>query len=298
MQTLREQVQIDYGRGALGSLGIFRDPVALHRASAEIDRLNGVGLVHRRVSTAEAIELEPALAPFANRLAGAIRYETDETGDAHRYCVSLFERARVEGVEFSFGAEASIEMHSGRVAAIESGGKRFTADQYVVAAGSYSTLLMEQARVRLPVRPAKGYSITFENARARSMPTRSIIDHQVHIVIVPFTSAIRIAGTVEFAGFDRSLNPLRIRGLLTHMRDILPQGQWDETAGRPWCGLRPLSPDGVAIIGPTPVANLWVNSGQGPLGWTCAAGAAQLLTQLISGDEPSIDPLPYSLARF
>ena len=62
------------------------------------------------------------------------------------------------------------------------------------------------------------------------------------------------------------------------------------------CG-RP-QPDGVAIIGPTPVTNLWVNSGQGHLGWTLAAGCAQLLTDLMSGDSPGIDPAPYALARF
>ena len=298
MQTLREQAQIEYGRGTLGSLGIFRDPDALDRASAEISKLSGTGLVYRRISTTEALELEPALAPLADRLSGAMLYESDETGDAHRYCVALAERARTAGVEFKFGGEASIEMHAGRVAAVVSGGKHFSADHYVVAAGSYSTLLMQQAGVRLPVQPAKGYSITFENGGSPPLLGRPIIDHHLHVVIVPFTNAIRIAGTAEFAGYDSSLNPARIRNLLTTMRDILPQGRWDESAAKPWCGLRPLSPDGVAIIGPTPVANLWVNSGQGPLGWTCAAGSAQLLTQLLSGDEPGLDPSPYSLARF
>jgi D-amino-acid dehydrogenase len=224
-------------------------------------------------------------------------YDSDETGDAYRYCVALAERAQAAGVEFKFGTEASIEMHSGKVAAVVSGGRRYTADHYVVAAGSYSTLLMQQAGVRLPVRPAKGYSITFENEGA-ALLGRPIIDHHLHVVIVPFTNAIRVAGTAEFAGYDSSLNPVRVRSLLSTMRDILPQGRWDEGAAKPWCGLRPLSPDGVAIIGPTRVANLWVNSGQGPLGWTCAAGSAQLLSQLMSGDEPGIDPSPYSLARF
>lgn len=298
MQALRDQAQIEYGRGALGSLGIFRDRDALAHAEAEISKLNGTGLACRRVSTAEALELEPALAPLADQLSGAMFYESDETGDAHRYCVALAERARAAGVEFKFGTEASIEKHSGKVAAVVSGGKRYTADHYVVAAGSYSTLLMRQAGVRLPVRPAKGYSVTFENEGERPLLGRPIIDHHLHVVIVPFTNATRVAGTAEFAGYDQSLNPVRVRSLLSTVRDILPQGRWEESAAKPWCGLRPVSPDGVAIIGSTPISNLWINSGQGPLGWTCAAGSAQLLTQLMSGDEPGIDPSPYSLARF
>lgn len=298
MQALRDQTQMDYGRGALGSLGVFRDRDALDRASAEVSRLHDAGVACRRISTSEAVELEPAIAPIADRLSGAMFYESDETGDAHRYCVALAQRARAAGVEFRFDAEASIEMHSDRVAAVVSGGKRFSADQYVVAAGSYSTLLMQQAGIDLPVRPAKGYSITFENAGARPALVRPIIDHHLHVVIVPFPNAVRIAGTAEFAGYERSLNRARIRILATTMCDLLPQGQWDDLAAKPWCGLRPLSPDGVAIIGPTPVVNLWVNGGHGPLGWTCAAGSAELLSQLMSGEEPSIDPSPYSLRRF
>jgi D-amino-acid dehydrogenase len=86
--------------------------------------------------------------------------------------------------------------------------------------------------------------------------------------------------------------------LLTLMRKILPQAQWSAAAPKPWCGLRASSPDGVAIIGPTPVANLWVNTGQGHLGWTLAAGSARLLTDLMCGDSPTIDPEPFALARF
>jgi D-amino-acid dehydrogenase len=82
------------------------------------------------------------------------------------------------------------------------------------------------------------------------------------------------------------------------MQELLPQASWDAAAATPWCGLRPASPDGVAIIGRTAVTNLWVNSGQGHLGWTMAAGSAQLLTSLMSSDHPAIDPAPYALARF
>lgn len=298
MQRLRDQAQIDYGSGVRGSLGIFREREELDRAGAELRQLSGIGLLYRRVSCDEALELEPALAPLAGRLSGAIAYESDESGDAHLYCLALARRTQAAGAEFRFGAEAEIEMHSGQVAAVIVNGERICADHYVVAAGSYSTLLMQQAGVRLPVRPAKGYSITFENKEMPPLLNRPIIDHHLHVVIVPFTDATRIAGTAEFAGYDTSLNPERIGSLLTTLRDLLPQRAWDAEYATPWCGLRPLSPDGVAIIGPTSVPNLWVNSGHGPLGWTCAAGSAQLLAQLMSGRPPSIDVSPYLLSRF
>ena len=307
MHELHQHTQINYGRAARGSLGIFRDTAALESACAAASRMASAGLQFRRLSTAQTVRLEPALAPMANRLSGAIHFESDEVGDAHQFCVALADRARQEGVQFFFNTEVSaLQMHAdkvtgatGHVAGAINDGKYFDADRYVVAAGSYSARLLRHAGIRLPVVPAKGYSVTFDNARDLAPLSRPIIAHHLHAVIVPFENgALRAAGTAEFAGYDRALSPVRIRTLLSLMQELLPQVQWDPAAANPWCGLRPSSPDGVAIIGPTPVANLWVNSGQGHLGWTMAAGSAQLLTKLISGDAPSIDPTPYALARF
>lgn len=299
MESLRQQARIEYGRAARGSLGIFRERAAFEHAGDAANRLSSAGLISRQLSPTEAAEFEPGLAPIADQLSGVIHYEADEVGDAHQFCVALADRARKDGVEFCFDTEvSSLEMHAGRVTAVRSDRTRFVADRYVVAAGSYSTLLLRQAGVRLPVRPAKGYSVTFDHAHDAQSLQLPIIDHHLHAVIVPFAGAVRAAGTAEFAGYDRSINLKRIDNLLKLMRDILPQVKFDAAAAKPWCGLRPSSADGVAIIGSTPVPNLWVNSGQGHLGWTLAAGCAQLLTNLISGDSPAIDPAPYALARF
>ena len=300
MQLIRDRTRLDYGRAARGSLGLFRDRSAFNRACAAASRLSSTGLIARGLSVAETVDLEPALAPIAHRLAGAIHYETDEVGDAQQFCAALVGHARQAGVEFHFGTEVSaLDVNSLYMAGVLSNRRRFIGDHYVVAAGSYSTALLRHAGVRLPVQPAKGYSLTFAHARDRVPLNRPVIDHHLHAVIVPFENgALRAAGTAEFAGFDRSIRATRIRNLESLMQELLPQARWDAAAATPWCGLRPASPDGVAIIGRTPVANLWVNSGQGHLGWTMAAGSAQLLTSSMSGDRPAIDPAPYALARF
>lgn len=299
MQRLRQETQIEFGRAARGSVGVFRDRSAWDHAWQAAEKLRPDGLKARRLSVQELMEIESALQPIGTQLSGAIYYESDEVGDAHQFCVALAAHAREQGVDFRFGTDVSSLAISGRkVAAIVAGGERFVADRYVVAAGSYSTLLLKQAGVRLPIQPAKGYSITFANANARVGLRRPIIDHHLHAVIVPFEDgSLRAAGTAEFAGYDRTLSEARVRNLIGLMQEILPQAHWDVAAAKPWCGLRPSSPDGVAIIGPTPIANLWINSGQGHLGWTLAAGSAQLFTDLLSADAPAIDPKPYALAR-
>ncbi len=299
MQSLRQQTHIEYGRAAGGSLSVFRDQGALDRACAVANQLVAAGLSFRRLSTGQLVELEPALAPIAHRFTGAIHYPADETGDAYRFCVALADHARQQGVKFCFRSEVpSLEVRSGRVTAAIGDRQLFVADRYIVAAGSYSTPLLRSVGVRLPVRPAKGYSITFDDHQGRKSLRLPVVDEHLHAVIVPLEGAIRVAGTVEFAGYDRSLSPNRIRDLMVLLQEMLPQAQLDPAAGKPWCGLRPASADGVPIIGATPVSNLLVSTGHGHLGWTMAAGSAKLLTDLLAGGSPAIDPAPYALARF
>jgi D-amino-acid dehydrogenase len=297
LQNLRRQSGIEYCATARGSLKLFRSGQALNDALRAADHLLAEGLKLRRLSREETIELEPALAPIADQLAGAIYYATDETGDAHRFCDALAERARQRGVNFSFGTSVSrLEVGSGRIAAVQTDKGRLVAEQYVVAAGSYSTPLLRAVGLQLPVRPAKGYSVTFDGSRsALSIP---IVDDDMHAALVPVGKATRVAGTAEFAGFDFRLRRERIRNLTNLAQKILPRAGLDPATARPWCGLRPMSADGVPIIGATALSNLWLNTGHGHLGWTMAAGSGELLAQLLSGEAPGLDPQPYSLARF
>jgi D-amino-acid dehydrogenase len=106
-----------------------------------------------------------------------------------------------------------------------------------------------------------------------------------------------VSGTAEFTGYDLSLHSRRIENLRGLLRKVLPDIQLDPAGGRPWCGLRPMSPDGVPFIGQSPLSNLWLNCGHGHLGWTLAAGSAQLLADMMQGKHPAIDPSPYAFKR-
>src|SRR5690606_29785810 len=191
-----------------------------------------------------------------------------------------------------------LEVRSNRVSAVPTEGERFVAERIVVAAGSYSTPLLRTVGVRLPVRPAKGYSITFDPPEREPALRIPVIDDELHAAVVPIDRVLRVAGTAEFAGYDLTMRPERVRNLISLLQNVLPQAQIDPASGRPWCGLRPMSADGVPIIGATPVPNLFMSTGHGHLGWTLAAGSAELLCDLVSGKSPQIDPTPFGLDRF
>jgi D-amino-acid dehydrogenase len=148
------------------------------------------------------------------------------------------------------------------------------------------------------VRPAKGYSVEFD-IRNDPRPLRiPVVDDDLHAAIVPLGDVLRIAGTAEFAGYDHTPNPARIRNLTDLLRAVLPQTPLDPRTGKPWSGLRALSADGVPLIGATALPNLWANTGHGHLGWTMAAGSGHLLAALIGHEPPAIDPSPYDPRRF
>jgi D-amino-acid dehydrogenase len=296
---LRQETGIEYGGACRGTLRVIRHPAALERALAWAQTLRAHGLTYRRLSADEIVAMEPALAPLGRQLAGGIHYPHDEIGNAYKFCVALADHARRAGVDFRFRTPVtSIELHQASVAAVLSREQRFTADRYIVAAGSYSPLLLEALGLKVPVKPAKGYSVTFERPRLDPPLQLPVADDDFHAVVVPLENVIRVAGTAEFTGYDLSLTEARIQNLLTLVKQVLPDGGFERAAAKPWCGLRPMSVDGVPIIGPTPIANLWISTGHGPLGWTLAAGSGQLLADLLTGGSPAVNPDGYALARF
>jgi D-amino-acid dehydrogenase len=311
MASIREETQLDYGATLRGTLRLFRSPVALNAALTEAERLlRPEGLRFHGLSREEIIALQPALEPIAGELVGAIHYPVDETGDAYRFCVVLGEHARKIGVEFAFsttvpaletireGKRIKLSSHSREGLSTPIKVSSLEADHYVVACGSYSTELLRPLGIHLPVRPAKGYSVTFDAPIGTSVLKVPIVDDDMHAALVSLGNCIRVAGTAEFAGFDLTLRPERVRNVASLAQRILPRAGLDLTTARPWCGLRPMSADGVPIIGRTPIENLWVSTGHGPLGWTMAAGSGQILSELMSGDALSLDPAPYALTRF
>jgi len=299
MTALCASLGTDFGRSARGSLRVFRDRQKFKAACAMAHRRSGNGLPFRALSPAEAVSLEPALQAISGQLSGALHFENDEVGDAYQFSEALTEQAGKAGVCFHFGTEVKgLEVRAGKVLAFTALRERYIADHYVVATGSYSSLLLQRTGISIPVRPAKGYSVTIPEPGLDPPLSVPIVDDDWHAAIVPLGSGIRVAGTAEFAGYDLSLDPARVDNLLNLVRLVLPQVRSDPACAKAWCGLRAMSTDGVPIIGSTPLPNLYINTGHGHLGWTMAAASAELLSDILTGRQPMLKSAPYALARF
>ena len=241
--------------------------------------------------------VEPALGSVAHKLTGGLRLPHDETGDCQLFTQRLAALAQAAGVTFEFGQHIDqVQVGSGRVTGVICDGRTLTGDAYVVACGSYSSALLRQW-MRLPVYPLKGYSLTIPLTNETAAPVSTVLDETFKVAVTRFDQRIRVGGMAEIVGFDTSLNLKRRETLEMVVRDLFPEAGAIEQATF-WTGLRPMTPDGTPLVGRSPLANLYLNTGHGTLGWTMACGSGQLLADIISGKTPDIAHDDLSIFRY
>lgn len=286
---------------SLGTLNLYRSSGELDTGIASTSLLYSMGLKSRTLSAREAVGLEPALAPIEGQIAGAIHFPDDRSGDAYEFCKVIADAILAAG-----GTLLSRSLASGwrrertSVVAVRTEEGEISGNAFVIAAGSYSGQLASTLGLYVPIYPVKGYSLSLPLDGVSDVPTVPVVDSSLHAAVAPLGSVLRVAGTAELAGFDKAIAARRIANLWTLLRQLYPKlaAQVNAQRATPWAGLRPVSQDGVPLIGSTTLANVYLNTGHGHLGWTLAAGSGQLLADLIAGSVPALDPAPYSPMRF
>ena len=298
LRELRAVTGIAYDERMLGTLQLFRTQAQLDHTGADIAVLKRYGVPHALLDRAGCIEREPALALVQDKFAGGLHLPGDETGDCYKFTQRLAGRAAAAGVQFRYGIQIErLHQDGPRIGGVETDAGRFSADAYLLALGSYSPLMLAPIGIRIPVYPVKGYSITVPITNAAAAPESTVMDETHKVAITRLGERIRVGGTAELAGYDLKLHEGR-RHTLTHVvRDLFPEGG-DTTRAEFWCGLRPMTPDGTPIVGPTRVPNLYLATGHGTLGWTMAAGTGRVMADLISGRTPAIELDGLTVARY
>ncbi|CCP03415.1 D-amino acid dehydrogenase subunit [Erwinia amylovora Ea644] len=297
LKTLRHQTGIAYEGRQGGTLQLFRTAQQYESAAKDIEVLREAGVPYQLLEAAQLSQVEPALAATQHKLTGGLRLPNDETGDCQLFTQRLAEMAMAAGVDFRFNTSVdALLQDANRIAGVQCGSERLTADAYVVALGAFSTALLADI-VNLPVYPLKGYSLTIPVKDEKAAPLSTVLDESYKVAITRFDNRIRVGGMAEIVGFDTQLLPARRRTLEMVVRDLYPQGG-DIGQATFWSGLRPMTPDGTPVVGRTPLKNLYLNTGHGTLGWTMACGSGQLLADIISGRTPAIFADDLSVIRY
>jgi D-amino-acid dehydrogenase len=298
LKELRAETGIEYDQRMRGTLQLFRTQKQLDAVGNDTHVLDATGVPYEVLDPAGCAVAEPALALVPGKYVGGLRLPGDETGDAHLFTQRLAALAAAAGVVFRQGVTVQrLEAEGGAVTGIVTDQGRFTGDRYVVALGSYAPALLRPLGIALPVYPVKGYSLTLPVTDDAAAPVSTVMDETYKVAITRLGDRIRVGGTAELAGFSLTLRGPR-RGTLAHsVGDLFPRGG-DIAKASFWTGLRPMTPDGTPVVGPTSMPNLFLNTGHGTLGWTMACGSGHLLADLIEGRKPAIDHADLALSRY
>jgi len=298
LRDLRASTGITYDERTQGTLQLFRTQKQVDAASKDIKVLKADGVPFEVLDADQCVAAEPGLAPNRAKIAGGLRLPGDETGDCFKFTNRLAAMAAAAGVIFRYGVSIDrLEQSGTRIAAVHTSAGRITADAFVLALGSHSPFLVRAFGMRLPVYPVKGYSITVPIIDEARAPVSTVMDETFKIAITRLGDRIRVGGMAEIAGFDTSLHPRR-KATLQHSVEDLFGGAGDQSKATFWSGLRPMTPDGTPIVGRSPVANLFLNTGHGTLGWTMAAGSGRVLADMISDRATDIDTSDLGYARY
>jgi D-amino-acid dehydrogenase len=293
-QLLREEL-IDCEWQDRGLLFVFQTRSAMEHY-AETDKLLGESfeMPARRFDGDALTELEPALKPG---LAGGWLYERDAHLRPDRL-LSAWRRV-LDGLGVVIHEDCEVQGFSSTagtaIAAVTPQGD-LSADAFVVTAGAWTPFLHKHLGCKVPIQPGKGYSITMP--RPARCPTYPLLFEEHHVAITPMRSGYRIGSMMEFAGYDANLNRERLQLLRDGARPYLHE-PFAEPVTEEWFGWRPMTYDGLPIIDRSPaLGNVHVAAGHNMLGLSMATATGKLVSELLSGQLPHVDPTPYSLRRF
>ncbi len=296
--AVRAETGIAYDERMQGTLQLFRKQAQADGAAKDIEVLGKSGVPFEVLDQAGCIAAEPGLADAQEPFVGGLRLPNDETGDCHKFTVALAAHAAAMGVRFVFDTTIKSLTSDGRaITGVVTDKGVFVADDYVVALGSYSPLLLRPLGLEIPVYPVKGYSLTADIVDEPRAPVSTILDETYKVAVTRLGDRIRIGGMAEISGFSHDL-PLARRATLERSAGSLFPGAGDLKNASFWSGLRPMTPDGTPVIGATAIENLFLNTGHGTLGWTMACGSAQVLAALISGAAPPIEHADLAMSRY
>jgi D-amino-acid dehydrogenase len=240
------------------------------------------------------MELEPALKPG---LAGGWYYHDDAHLRPDKLLGAWRMRLEARGVTFREHCPfLGFRRQDGKAVAADTGHGPLAADAFVVATGAWTPMLNDQLGCKVPIQPGKGYSLTMP--RPSTCPTIPLLFPETRVAATPFRSGYRLGSTMEFAGYDETINPARLQLLRDGAAPYLREPECEPIEEK-WFGWRPMTWDSLPIIDRSPACdNVIIAAGHNMLGLSMAPATGRFVAELLSGHTPSLDPRPYRVARF
>jgi D-amino-acid dehydrogenase len=295
MHYLRDRYQLDYEQTS-GRLQLLRTERDVQLIQPALQFLTEHGIPHQLLDAQAAHAIEPAL-HADTALAGSLYFPEDESGNCPLFARQMRTQAQAIGVKFLFGDDVrSIHQRNGGVM-LHIGDSEFAADAVVLATSADSARLLAPLGLQMPVHRVKSVSATATIRNFESTPNASLVDNAYQVAITRMDKRIRVAGTIEFSAKSTQLRQTALNTLLKVADDWFPDACNYNTASF-WSGTSLILPDGLPVVGATSARNIFVNIGHGSYGWTLAAGAGKLVSDIVSNHATDIDIEGLTPARY
>jgi D-amino-acid dehydrogenase len=281
----------DFGFVKSGLLVLCKTPHALEEEARTAAYANQLGIPAEVLDSGRTAALEPGI---RMDVAGAVHYTLDCILAPDRLMASLQRRLEAAGVRFLWNTTATaFAREGGRIHSLKTTGQEIEADQFVLSSGSWSPGLAAGLGLKLPMQAGKGYSVTLprEQVPKGSAPRMGAILAEARMAVTPIGGAIRFGGTMELAGLNEDINPIRVRGIIDAVPRYYPDIRPADFEGvRPWRGLRPCTPDGLPYLGRAArYSNLVIAAGHAMMGVSLGPITGRLVAGVLEGDAPEFD---------
>jgi D-amino-acid dehydrogenase len=277
----------DFGLTQRGLLMLCKTEHTLHEEAATAEKARQLGVPAEVLNRDAASKIDPDV---QMDIAGAIYFPKDCHLAPGRFMAGLKAKLIEMGAKFFWKTDVHGFASAGsQIKSVATSSGEFVADEFVIACGSWSSLLSKQLGLNLPMQAGKGYSLTLANPR--ELPRICAIFTEARVAVTPMGSSLRFGGTMEIAGLNESINRARVDGIIKSIPKYYPNFKpSDFTDVKPWSGLRPCSPDGLPYLGRAKhLDNLCITTGHAMMGLSLGPITGQLCAEIISNEKPRLD---------
>ncbi|WP_323028329.1 NAD(P)/FAD-dependent oxidoreductase [Gelidibacter japonicus] len=269
-----------------GLLMLCQTQKALEEEMENAEMAINEGLDVQEVTLEDLKQLEPNV---NLNVIGGTYYRSDSHSTPSEFMTEMKTYLKSKGVVFHPNEKVEdLELKDRKITALITKNQKWKADEFVLAAGSWSALLSKKVGIHLLLQAGKGYRINTTKPTGIKLPA---ILMESKVAVTPMNGFTRFAGTMEIGGINDKINKTRVNAIANAVTKYYPEIalteiEKDDVAS----GLRPVSPDGLAYIGrSSKCSNLTIATGHAMLGWSMGTGTGKLVSELISEKSPSLN---------
>jgi len=291
---MQQSNNFDFHLESKGLLMAYKTSLAEREEAKAASWAKDLGIIVKQLSKEEILKIQPKV-PM--EVAGAFMYESDAHTTPELFMNNLKNHLMSRGIKFFLDTVVtSFQKKEKKIEALNTNKGIFKADEFVIATGAWTEGILKELGIKLSIQAGKGYSFDVKNITGLSIPA---ILSEAKVAVTPMSGYTRFGGTMEISGINSKINSRRVLSIVNAAKEYYPGIEIPLTSvDKARSGLRPLSTDGLPFIGRhSSFKNLVLASGHAMMGWSLGPATGKLITELVSGYDPSLDLKPYSPER-